>query len=72
MHMTSCNVRVRDEKRVNKRAGFCGKRNIYSLILEYTTRLKVLNDLNLRIDMTGCTWAIATFSAIKRLANVGE
>lgn len=56
-----CNTRVREGRRVNKRARFCRKKIAYFLIPEYAARLKVPNSLNLKIDKTRCARAIAAF-----------
>lgn len=71
MRMTSCNARVRENKRVNKEAGFYKKRTACLLIPKYATRLKVPDRFNLRIDTIGCAQAIIAYLAIKRSTSVG-
>lgn len=69
--MTLYSTRVGKRKSVNQKAGVCRKRIVWPLMQEYATGLKALKGLNIKIDTTGCMQAIATSSAIERLANIG-
>ena len=71
MRMISCNVRVREGKRVNKGDRFYERRTACLLIPEYAGGLKVLDGRNLRIDTIGCARIIRAFLVIERLASVG-
>lgn len=70
--MTSCSTRIGEEKKVNKRAGFCKKRTAWLFMQEYAIRLKALKSFNLRMDITKCVQAIAAFSVIKKSTSVEE
>lgn len=52
IHIISCNARVGEEKRVNRRAGFCGRKTVKSFIQKYAVGLKAPEGFNLRIDIT--------------------
>lgn len=70
IRMISCNARVGEKRRVNKKAGFYKKRTVCFLIPKYATRLKFPNGFNLRIDIIGCAQTIAAFLAVKRSTSV--
>lgn len=70
MHMIPYNARVRKGYKVNKRARFYRKRTVWPFIWEYATRLKALEDLNLKINITKCMQAIVTSLTIKKSVSI--
>lgn len=72
MHIILCNAKIQKRRKVNKKAGFCGKKTACPLISEYAAGLNVLDCFTLRINTIKYVQAITASLDMEKSANIGR